>query len=337
MLELLVRLDRKKFAPCVCTLTGPTDLDHIVHEAGIELIHLNNSRRVHPLFFLKLAFFLRTLRPEVILPCTALPNIWGRLWGRFLRIPVIGTCRGGGGPRRQYERWLWRFTKALVCNSQALRETLLKLGVPKKHLVCIENGVDTQRFAPALPNVAKRRALILCVARLAQDKEHLTLFKAFEKILQHHPESQLHIVGDGPEESALKAWVVRHRLEGSIIFFPGTTDVRPYYAKAKVFALTSAREGQPNVILEAMSCGLPICATAVGGIPALVKHGETGMLSPRGDSSAFADNCLALLNNSNVAEKMGEAAREEVLRKYTYENMVRAHEDLFLHSAKIEE
>lgn len=337
MLELLLRLDRKKFAPSVCTLTGPTDLDHIVHSAGLQLFHLNTSRRVPLFFFITLGFYLYKARPDIILPCTALPNIWGRIWGKLLHIPVIGTCRGGGGPKRQYERWLWRYTRSLVCNSQALHKTLTGLGVPDKHLVCIENGVDTQRFAPEEPNIALRSPIILCVARLAQDKEHLTLFRAFEKIIQNSPDTLLYVVGDGPEENNLKNWVANHGLEEKICFFAGTTDVRPYYAKAKVFALTSAREGQPNVILEAMSCGLPVCATAVGGIPALVKHGETGLLSPRGDSVAFAENCISLLNDGVLSEKMGNNARDMVIEKYTYENMVRAHEDLFLHTATHEE
>lgn len=329
MLELLVRLDRKQFAPFVCTLTGPTDLDHIVREADIPLHHMNGSRRVHPLFFLKLGAFLQKVRPDIILPCTALPNIWGRIWGKLLRIPVIGTCRGGGGPKRQYERWLWRYTRFLVCNSLALRQTLLGLGIPDQHLVCIQNGVDTLRFAPEPPSVANRPPIILCVARLAQDKDHLTLFQAFALILRNHPDAQLHVVGDGPEEANLKAWVKSNNLAGKICFFPGTTDVRPYYAKARIFALTSAREGQPNVILEAMSCGLPICATAVGGIPALVEHGKTGLLSPRGDSHAFAKHCTSLLNDSQLAEQMGINARDAVSREYTYDNMVCAHENLF--------
>lgn len=329
MLELLVRLDRTQFLPSVCTLTGPTDLDHIVHEAGIQLLHMNGTRRVHPLFFLKLGLFLYKVRPDVILPCTALPNIWGRIWGKFLHIPVIGTCRGGGGPKRQYERWLWRFARFLVCNSLALRQRLLEIGVPDQQLVCIQNGVDTLRFAPGLPGVAQRPPIILCVARLAQDKEHLTLFRAFSTVLRSYPDAQLHIVGDGPEETNLKAWVNSHNLANNILFFPGTTDVRPYYAKAKLFALTSAREGQPNVILEAMSCGLPVCATAVGGIPALVEHGKTGLLSPRGDSSAFAENCMSLLADSNLAEEMGNRARTAISQKFAYDTMVHAHEDLF--------
>lgn len=335
MLELLVRLDRKIFAPSVCTLTGPTDLDNIVKDAQIPLVHLGDSRRVPPLFFMQLGSVLRKLAPDIILPCTALPNIWGRILGGILGIPVVGTCRGGGGPKRQYERWLWRVTSRLICNSEALRQTLLSLGVPENKLVCIQNGVDTDRFSPACPSVVQRPPVILCVARLAQDKDHLTLFEAFTHIVRKMPDALLHLVGDGPEEDRLKRWVADNGMADKIIFFPGTTDVRPYYAQARVFALTSEREGQPNVILEAMSCGLPVCATSVGGIPALVEHGKSGLLSPPGDDTSFAQNCLTLLGNAAQAENLGKHGREIVENRYNYDVMVKAHEQVFLEVARV--
>ena len=136
MLELARRLDRGRFTPVMLTLTGPTDLDALARQGGVELHHLGRSRRVPPLFFLRMARALRRLRPDVLVPCTALPNIWGRIWGRLAwlgraKAPlVLGTCRGGGGPVRQHERWLWRLADELICNSQALREVLEDLGVP---------------------------------------------------------------------------------------------------------------------------------------------------------------------------------------------------------------
>ena len=334
MLELLTRLDRSLFAPHVCTLTGPTDLDAIVHDAHIPLRHFGVTRKVYPFFFLRLGTFLLQERPDLILPCTALPNIWGRIWGKLLGIPVVGTCRGGGGPKRQHEHLLWRLSDHLVCNTLALQQILENMGVPRGGVTCIPNGVNCDFFKPVLPQVAQRPPVILCVARLAQDKDHISLFRAFELVLQAMPEARLHIVGDGPEEVRLKTWVATHNLTEQILFFPGTSDVRKYYAESRVFALSSIREGQPNVILEAMSCGLPVCATAVGGIPALVVHGKTGLLSASGDIHSLADNCLALLQNGENAQMYGMRGREQAETLYTYDAMVKAHEDIFLRIAQ---
>lgn len=326
-LELVRRLDRSRFSPVMLVLTGSTDLDAIAHEADIPVTYLNSSRRVSPFFWLKLPSAIRALAPDLIIPCTALPNIWGRIWGRVFDIPVLGTCRGGGGPKRQHERWLWRLTKKIICNSQPLFDALCGLGVPKEHLLCIPNGVDIDFFRPDANPPSKRSPVLLCVARLAADKDHITLFRAFEHILKDKPDARLHVVGDGPEEGTLKAWASEHPAVGAQIkFIPGTSDVRPHYASASAFVLSSVREGLPNVLLEAMSCALPVCATSVGGIPSIVHDGETGFLSSSRDAEALARNCLRLLKSPDLCDAMGRKGRKLIEGSYSFENMVRTHE-----------
>lgn len=329
MLELARRLDRSRFAPIMLTLTGPTDLDAVAREAGIEVHHLGRGRRPAPFFFARLGPALRALRPHVLVPCTALPNIWGRLWGRALGLPVLGTVRGGGGPKRQHERFLWRLTRHMVCNSEALRDVLYGLGVPAAHVTCIPNGVDTAHFAAPASPVSSRPPHILCVARLAGDKDHVTLFRAFARVLERHPGAVLRLVGDGPEEARLRQWASAHAAGGRIEFLPGRPDVRDEYARARLFALTSVREGQPNVLLEAMSCGLPLCATAVGGIPRLVTPGENGFLVEAGDDAALAAHMCRLLDDPALGDRLGRAGRERVERDFSFARMVSAHEALF--------
>ena len=329
-LELAGRLDRGLFSVDMLTLTGPTDLDDVALDHGIGLRHLGVSRRVPPLFFLRLPGMLRRLLPDILVTCTALPNIWGRLWGRALRAPVIvGTCRGGGGPKRQHERWLWRMADHIVCNSPALLQALSGVGVPENRLTCIANGVDTERFKPAAPPPSGREAMLLCVARLAGDKDILTLLRAFELIWQKKPATRLRIVGDGPEYAVLKRWAREHTAGSQVTFCPGVHDIRSHYAAARIFALSSVREGQPNVILEAMSCGLPVCATAVGGIPDLVADGITGFLSPAGDAAAFAENCLRLLDDPSLGDRLGRNGRQRMERDFSFASMVGSHERLF--------
>ena len=329
-LELARRLDRKRFSPARLTLTGATDLDSAARDAGIGLTHLGASRSAAPFFFLRLAPALRRAAPDILVPCTALPNIWGRIWGRALDVPVVvGTCRGGGGPKRQHERWFWRLTRHMVCNSEALFRTLQGLGVPAGHLSYIPNGVDVDFFRPGENPPSAREPVILCVARLARDKDHLTLLRAFELILQSRPEARLRIVGDGPEEAALKQWAREHPAGARVDFFPGGMDMREHYAAARLFALASVREGQPNVILEAMSCGLPVCATAVGGIPRLVEENGNGFLSAAGDARALARNCLRLLDDPQSGDALGRAGRLRVERDFSFTSMVDAHQELF--------
>ena len=332
-LELARRLDRTFFSPAILTLTGPTDLDAVAHAAGIDVYHMGATRAVPLTFFLRLGQELRRLKPHVLVPCTALPNIWGRIWGRLAfgggrqRPRIVGTCRGGGAPKRQHERLLWRFTDHMICNSEELQRILLQMGIPAARLSYVPNGVDTEVFAPAALAPSQREPLLLCVARLAADKDHLTLLQAFALVRAQYPQARLRLVGDGPEEARLRRWACEHALP--VEFVAGSPDVREHYAAARIFVLSSIREGQPNVLLEAMSCGLPVCATSVGGIPRLVAEGVSGYLSPAGDALSLAANCCRLLRDGAACDALGRAGREKAENGFSFAAMVQAHQDIF--------
>ena len=255
---------------------------------------------------------LKRLAPDVLVPCTALPNIWGRLWGRLLGIPIVGTVRGGGAPRRQHERFLWRLTDHMVCNSEALADVLSGLGVPAARLTYVPNGVDTERFAPAQPAPSERPPLILCVARLAEDKDHLTLLKGFALLRERHPGVRLRLVGDGPREKELKAWVAEHLPDGGVEFCPGSPDVRAHYAAARIFALTSVREGQPNVILEAMAAGLPLITVRNHGTKVYAEKGESAFCLKGDLVTGCADAIAQLAENKLLRRQMGAHNRAAV-------------------------
>lgn len=324
--ELALRLDRARFRPAILTLTGPTDLDRKVLDGNLPLVHLGSNRKAAPLFFARLGSAIRKLRPDVIIPCTALPNIWGRLWGKVLHIPVLGTVRGGGAPIRQHERFLWPLSAHTVCNSRALFNVMRKIGVPENRLSFIPNGVDTERFHPGELPPSSRKPLIVCVARLARDKDHATLLRAFELVARQNPHARLRLVGDGPEEAALRKLAAKlEPCAASRVEFAGPADEpAPHYREGRVFALSSIREGTPNVVMEAMASGTPVCATAVGGIPELV--GKNGLLSEPGDYQALAANLLSLIQNGELADELGRNGRTAIERGFSFQAMTEAHE-----------
>lgn len=328
-LELASRLDRKKFRPVFLTLTGPTDMDDQARAADIEVVHMGRGRKAAPLFFLRLYGALKKIRPDMLFLCTALPNIWGRIWGTFLKRPVIGSCRGGGAPKRQHERFLWPLTANIVCNSRPLIKAMVELGVKEDHLTLIANGVDTALFTPGQ---SLTKPVILCVARLAKDKDHQTLLRAFGIVQAKKPDAVLRLVGGGPEERHLREFARENfspQAFARVEFAGDSSWPLPFYQQASIFALASVREGTPNVILEAMSCGLPVCATNVGGIPDLVQQGKTGFLSDPGDAEALAANLLTLLESEEIRISLGSAGRKAVEQAFSHEAMVKAHEELF--------
>ncbi len=329
-LELACRLDRKLFDPVMLTLTGPADLDAQAVNAGVPVVHMGGNRNVAPLFFARLGAQIVKIRPQIIVTCTALPNIWGRIWGRLMHVPVIvGTCRGGGAPWRQHEWLLWRLANGIVCNSPQLVEAMAKRGAPLANLRYIANGVDTEHFSPGICKSGD--PLIVCVARLAKDKDHKTLLRAFAKVCEQIPAARLSLVGEGPEEQSLRhfcAAALPEHAAGRVEFAGARADPAPCLRAASVFALASIREGQPNAILEAMACGLPVCATDAGGIPALVTN--NGLLCKPADPDALANNLLKLLRDETAARAMGEKGRLRCESGFSFLTMVQKHQDFFM-------
>lgn len=325
-LELALRLERPLFSPSILTLTGPTDLDDLALEGNIPLFHMAKSRKVAPFFFARLGGAIRKLEPDVIIPCTAMPNIWARIWGRRLGIPVLGTIRGGGAPKRQHERFLWPLAAHFACNSRSLVEVMRNIGVPKAKLSFIPNGVDTERFHPGSIPPSRRDPLIVCVARLAKDKDHATLIRAFNIVAQKNPLARLRLVGEGPEEARLRklAADLEPEIAGRVEFAGPASEPAPHYREGRVFALASIREGTPNVIIEAMASGTPVCASNVGGIPDLV--GENGLLCDPLDHETLAENIMAVLSDGEMADRLGDKALNGVKKGFSFAAMTQAHE-----------
>ncbi len=330
-LELAARLDSARFRVQVWALAAGDDLVPLARDLGVPMRWLGRDGFVHPLTLWRLWAALRRERPDLLLCLTALPNIWGRVLGRLAGVPaVVGSCRGGGAISRQHERLLWKLAHRHICNSAALTQTLQdRFGVPARRVAHIPNGVDVAFFAPGEPGARAPGPVVLCVARLHPDKDHATLLRAFARLHPRRPDARLWLLGDGPMRSRLQA-LARDILPGDAVeFIPGKADVRPYLRQASVAALSSVREGLPNVVLEAMAAGLPVVATEVGGVPDCVVHGETGLLSPPGDAEALAANLGRLLASFEVREAMGRAGRVRVERDFSYEAMARRHEAVF--------
>jgi glycosyltransferase involved in cell wall biosynthesis len=113
-------------------------------------------------------------------------------------------------------------------------------------------------------------------------------------------------------------------LEGQVVFAGQQADVAPYYALATVLALPSHSEGSPNVVLEAMAAGVPIVATAVGGVPEILSHQQTGVLTAPQNPQAMADELRRLLDSESLRQRLAFAAREQAATIYTPDAQCRA-------------
>jgi glycosyltransferase involved in cell wall biosynthesis len=250
--------------------------------------------------------------------------------------------RSGEKPfRRLARRFAFRFARGVVVPSQTLMEFGRKSWwVSPKRLLYIPNGVDVRHYRPAANHQersAARRAIGLpdnaiiagTVGGLRPEKNQLRLVRAFGAIAHRAPSSRLLIVGDGPLEEAMRAEAARLGVTERVHFTGPTGDPSPYYRAMDVFALSSDTEQMPLALLEASATGLPTVSTNVGDVVQMVSHENREYITTLGDDEAFARQLLAMLSDSKLRAKVGEANRVRCVKHYSVEQMVASHRQLY--------
>ncbi|HEV6964112.1 glycosyltransferase [Roseateles sp.] len=188
---------------------------------------------------------------------------------------------------------------ACVGVSRALVDILRGWGVPDRKLHVIRNGVDLDRFAPQDRGAARAALgldasapLLLSVGNLLELKGHALIVEAVHALAEAWPTLQLVIAGEGPERARLQAQIAGLGLAGRVRLLGAVAnaDLGTWYAAADLFLLPSSREGLPNALLEALACGTPVLATAVGGIPEVLEGAPAaGELLAERSAAAIAE------------------------------------------------
>lgn len=312
---------------------------------GPKLHTLAKTSRLDNLaVFRRLAGLAREFRPDVYYGFLTLPNLMGALL-RLTR-PGLGLAfglRASDMDLKRYgaaaslstalERQASRLAGLAICNSEAGRAHAQRQGYRPGLLRVVPNGIDTKRCRPdralGLPlrqewGAGEGRLLIGLVARLDPMKDHPTFLEAAARLATTLPEVRFVCVGGGPRnyEAELRERAEALGLAGRIIWAGPQTDMPAVYNALDLLCLSSTfGEGFPNVLGEAMACGVPCITTAVGD--AVLVVGETGEVAPRGDAPALAQ---AMLRQLGRLEREGDGlratCRERVETKFTLDRMV---------------
>jgi len=265
-------------------------------------------------YFFSMVGSLRKLLQEhpadILLGSWAYPDGFASvLAGRQLGLPVAIKVHGTDiHDMREVSRvrrtaWALRQACGVLAVSEDLRQRVIALGCSPEKAVLVYNGIDTERFKPG-DKVAARCALgeegaplLLAVGRLEPIKDFETLLTAMTDLLRKFPAARLRIIGAGSLRESLEARVLQEHLSGAVRLL-GEMDqdrIHQYYNAADLLLIPSRNEGVPNVLLEAMACGLPVVATRVGGIPEVVLDGSTGLLY---DASAGARGLVSAIERA---------------------------------------
>ncbi len=177
-------------------------------------------------------------------------------------------------------------------------------------------------------------SVVISIGRLSREKAHADLIAAFNELCALNPNlnCKLVIVGDGPERAQLELAAQSSPAANGIVFAGCTNDVQPFYALANVFVLPSRSEGSPNVLLEAMAAGVPVVATAVGGVPEMVVNEESALLVAANSPPSLAAAIARVLSNREIAQRLIANAHELVTTRYQPElyarNLTRIYESV---------
>lgn len=289
----------------------------------------------------RIARILRDLRADVVHTHNPAALTYGVPAARLGKIrTVIHTKHGANPPRSRADlaarRALVRMCDAYVAVSEPTAHVAYRLDRAPEHLLhVIPNGIDTAAYAhrPARRIEVRRQFgigmdtfVVGTVGRLAREKNHKLLVDAVASFLG--PDIQLVIIGDGPERRAIEAAIpVSAR---SYVHLPGARDDIPAVLSAfDMFALSSTTEGLPLVVPEAMAAGLPVVATRVGGLPAVLRDRITGLLIEPGDRDGLSHAIVELARNREVRRALGEAAVLDARSRFDLGRVLDAYERLY--------
>ena len=298
-------------------------LRHLFRELQPDIVHTRN---------------LAALETQVAARMAGVPARVHGEHGRDVE-DMHGTSRKHIWMRRAYRPFVQRY----IALSQDLGGYLQqRVGVPPSRISQIYNGVDSERFHPApagrqapegCPFTAPELFVLGTVGRMATVKAQTDLATAFVRALQLKPELRrtlrLVLVGDGPLREQCQA-ILAEGSAADLAWLPGErADVPDVMRGLDCFVLPSLAEGISNTILEAMACGLPVLATAVGGNAELINAGSTGQLVPAGNPQALAEGLIAMVADLPRARAWGQAGRQRVEQQFSLPAMVGAYEAVY--------
>lgn len=242
--------------------------------------------------------------------------------------------------QRIAERCAFKMAKVVVANAGAVKEHLLKLGVPDNKIAIIHNGLDVTRFhrngdgrnALQQLNLTSlgARPLITMVANFEyRVKDHAMLLRAARRVKTEVPEAMFVFAGEGELRDETEHVATELGLKNSCVFIGRCANVPDLLAASEICVLSSQAEGFSNSILEYMAAGRAVVATNVGGASEAILEGETGYLVNAGDDHAMAERLIALLQNGEKRRTMGDKGRAVVEQKFSCQSRLAKTIDLY--------
>jgi len=330
---------------------------------GGDMAYFAESHRVQPVYvrgmarslnpfsnilvIWRLYRLLRQIKPDVVHTHMAKAGFVGRVAAWLAGVPVIVHTFHGVAFSDQHDWILKRLFILLERLAASMSDTIITLTQSLRHelaetysvarqarMTILPLGLDLEGFAHATRkngdfrkkwNIPNDAPLVGIVGRLAPIKNHDLFLRAVAQVKAQVPNAHFVIVGDGETRADVEAQVKALNLSDSVTFTGWQRDLIPLYSDLDILVNSSTSEGTPTPIIEALAAGCPVVATAVGGVPDMLDHGQLGMLALPGNPDSLADTILLALRNPPD----GARAREIILNRYSIDRLIRDLDSLY--------
>lgn len=330
---------------------GEASMAFVAEGRGVSVVRLPGlSREISPVHdvtaAIRLAGLIRTQRPDILHTHTAKAGAVGRLAaalaGRARPRVVLHTFHGhvlsgyfnapGTAVFRGVETALARQSDALVAVSPQVRDDLVRIGIaPSSRFTVVRLGIDLQpRVRNGRPREETLRELgispgafvVAWFGRMTAVKRTDDLVDVLRRLYELGLDAVLLLVGDGADRERLEQRAHDLGVARRCFFLGYQDDVALWYAAADAVILTSANEGTPVTIIEALAAGRPVVATDVGGVQDVVRDGVDGFLVPVGDTASMAERLARIARDPALGRRLAETGRARILQRYAVERLV---------------
>jgi glycosyltransferase involved in cell wall biosynthesis len=245
------------------------------------------------------------------------------------RVPLVSTCHTWYDTDTlvtmygKADRLVLRSFQRVVAVSDEVRQRLLSAGIRAERIRIVRNGIDLRAFERAFPLASdpERKVIVGLVGRLAWEKGVDVFLSAAARLVDQFPHAMFVVAGEGPDNERLTRMLDDLKLRGHAELLGRRDDMPALYRSLDIMVSASRQEGLPMAILEGMASSLPVVATAVGEVPALVRDGVTGFVVRPDDPAALAAAIAQLLCDDDLRQQFGAAGRALIEAEYSAHRM----------------
>ena len=317
---------------------------------GVEVIFVPELSELKKLYFpaiFKLAKILREKNTTILHTIFIQADVIGTIAARMARVPHIVSSLEGAlvfNCTFGWKKIIYRLAYAIIRNNidrfivisrKTGNDLLRDFRVNPKKIIVIHNGVEPERFPwrksleAFKERLTKKTPILGYFGLIGYRKGVDSLIEAFPLVLEQFPKAKLIIIGDGEDKPLYQQRTQELNIESRVQFLSWVNDITKVMLALDILVFPSKVEGIPWAVLEAMACAKPVIATAVGGIPEVVTHGETGILLPDSRPESIVQAVLSLFENPEKALNMGRSGRRRIEENFTSAREIQKIEKLY--------